>query len=162
MYESNYLGAANSDSAGLVEIGDLPRMFYTPNYGAPDMLFHALLASAREAYAATASPQKQEFTPPDAGFSAETYMAGLLLRDENFVPARNLRNYSHHYTLHFASGIIHLSTELYSAQQSSAALFSVKLEGRILDSAFVVRHATTNRVLAQVSEGQQDFTSVAP
>ena len=145
---------SDTNLAGVVEISNMPRMFYTAAYGAPDMLFFTMLTSARESYAATArgALQQQEAGPLKPGFCAETYMAGLLLRDQNFVPARVLRNYAHHYTLDFDAGAIYLRTELYAVQQQSTSLFSVKLGGHILESTFVVRDAATDRVLTQVSE----------
>ena len=145
---------SDTESAGVVEISNMPRMFYTPSFGAPDMLFCTLLTSAREAYAATASGavQQQGATSLEPGFYAETYMSGLLLRDQNFVPARVLRNYAHHYILDFGAGVIYLRTELYAVQQQSTSLFSVKLGEHILENTFVVRDVTTDRVLAQVSE----------
>ncbi len=42
-------GMESDASAGVIEIGTIPRMFYTPAYGAPDMLLHSILTSAREA-----------------------------------------------------------------------------------------------------------------
>ncbi len=47
--DPEYTSASNAGSAGVVEITTIPRMFYTPAYGAPDMLFHSILTSAREA-----------------------------------------------------------------------------------------------------------------
>ncbi len=46
---SEYTSASNTGSARVVEIATIPRMFYTPAYGAPDMLSHSTLTSAREA-----------------------------------------------------------------------------------------------------------------
>ncbi len=149
----SHYGMGSDASAGVIEIGTIPRMFYTPAYGAPDILFHSLLTNAREAFAVAATiVQQQEKPPKDIGFHAATYMAGVLLRDENLVPARVQSSGAHLYTLDFLADTIQLRTEIYAVQQRSSALFSVKLEGRIKGSAFVVRHAVTDRVLVQVSE----------
>ncbi len=146
-------GMGSDASAGVIEIGTIPRMFYTPAYGSPDILFHSLLTNAREAFAVAATiVQQQEKPPKDIGFHAATYMAGVLLRDENLVPARVQSSGAHLYTLDFLADTIQLRTEIYAVQQRSSALFSVKIEGRIKESAFVVRHAVTDRVLVQVSE----------
>ncbi len=140
-------------SAGVVEIGTIPRMFYTPAYGAPDILFHWLLTNAREAFAVAATTVQHQGEPPkDVSFYAATYMAGVLLRDENLVPARVQNTSAHLYTLDFLADTIQLRTEIYAVQQHSSALFTVKIDGRIKGSAFVVRNAVTDRVLAQVTE----------
>lgn len=149
----SHYGMESDASAGVIEIGTIPRMFYTPAYGAPDILFHSLLTNAREAFAVAATiVQQQEKPPKDIGFHAATYMAGVLLCDENLVPARVQSSGAHLYTLDFLADTIQLRTEIYAVQQRSSALFSVKIEGRIKGSAFVVRDAVTDRVLVQVSE----------
>ena len=146
-------GMGSSVSAGVIEIGTIPRMFYTPAFGAPDLIFHSLLTDAREAFAMAATPiQQQEKPPKDIGFHAATYLAGTLLRDENFIPARVQSTSGHSYTLDFLADTIQLRTEIYAVQQRSSALFSVKIEGHIKGNAFVVRHVVTDRVLVQVSE----------
>ena len=80
------------------------------------------------------------------------YMAGLLLCDENFIPAAVLKTYDHHYKLDFIAGTIQLRTQLYAVAQKSASFFTIRIEGRILESTFVARHAVTDRVLVQISE----------
>lgn len=152
--DAGLTGASRAESAGVVEIGKIPKMFYTPAYGAPDVLFCSLLASAREAFDATAGHRRKEGDERDRGYFAETYMAGVLLRDENFVPARVLRNYAHHYQLDFVSGLMKLRTELYAVQSRSTSLFSICLEGPILGRQFVARDAVTQRVLVEISEEQ--------
>lgn len=127
-------------------------MFYTSAFGAPDMLFSTLLAGAREANLVTAGAQQSSGQAPAA--CAETYMAGLLLRDENFVPARVMRGYAHHYQLDFAAGVIRLRTELYAAEDRVRSLFGVSLEGPITGNEYVVRDAVTRRVLAGLNEEQ--------
>lgn len=148
-----YSNSSRAETAGVVEIGKIPKMFYTPAYGAPDVLFCSLLSSAREAYQVTATGGCTG-DPRHAGHFAETYMAGVLLRDENFVPARVLRNYAHHYQLDFIAGIFRLRTELFAVQARSTSLFGVKLEGLILGQEFIVRDAVTQKILVKATEEQ--------
>ena len=149
---NRYLAGTNTDAAGVVELDGISRMFYTPNFGAPDILLYSLLTSDREAYAATCRGTPREGKSPDGGMEAGTYMAGLLLRDDNFVPARVPRNYAHHYTLNFSTGMILVCTEVYVVDDRSANLFTVRLEGGILEDLFVVRNAVTGSLLVQVTE----------
>ncbi len=50
----------NTDSAGVVEIANIRRAFYTPTYGTPDMLFSWLLNSARDAFEFTGGGQQRK------------------------------------------------------------------------------------------------------
>ncbi|MCH8267469.1 MAG: hypothetical protein O7A06_14230 [Acidobacteria bacterium] len=140
----------NTDTAGVVEIANIRRAFYTPTYGTPDLLFSWLLNSARDALEFTGGGQhqKKETVGHKPSHPPEMYMAGLLLCDENFIPAAVLKTYDHHYKLDFIAGTIQLRTQLYAVAQKSASFF----EGRILESTFVARHAVTDRVLVQISE----------
>ena len=50
----------NTDTAGVVEIANIRRAFYTPTYGTPDLLFSWLLNSARDALEFTGGGQHQK------------------------------------------------------------------------------------------------------
>lgn len=141
---NNYTDGAKAGAAGIVEINTIPRMFYTPTFGSPDMLFYSLLLSSREAYGATTvTTQDKEKSSNEAASRTATYFAGLLLRDENFVPARVLRNYGHHNTLDFDEGTIQVRTELFAVEGGSSSFFTIRLEGRILGHKLVICNAVT-------------------
>lgn len=142
------------DSAGIVDIYPIRRTFFTSSIGAPDMLFPSLLMNAREAYTVTsggADLQDRE-TTEKKGFSAAVYMCGLLLCEDQFVPARVSSKYEHQYRLDFSAGLIGLRTQIYTVDPKSSSLFSIKFEGRIRENSFVVRSAVTDHVLVKFSE----------
>lgn len=149
----SHLGNRKGDSAGFIEITNLRRVLYTLAFGAPNILFPLLLNSAREAYAATAdgAQQKDNIITPQR---AAIYMVGLLMCDETFFPAQTAEIRGHHYCLDFSTGTIQLRTQIYVSFQRSTSFFNIRLEGSILKGGFVVRNATTDCVLARVSEEQ--------
>jgi hypothetical protein len=151
--EHGYCSRSGDISAGVVELGTTMRMFYTSTNGSPDMLFTVLLASAREAYAIT-SPFSQENQADEraTGLVAETYLAGLLLRDANFVPARVSPDCGHHYFLDLVKGEMHLKTEVYAVTGGRTCLFSVTLKGQIRGNMFEVLNTHSQCLLAHASE----------
>lgn len=129
-------------------------MFYAHTAGTPDILFCLLLDQARNACAVTGMTANQSNMTPEEAVAAQQakYMAGLLLRDDNYVLARLPRNVTHRYVLDFLAGTIQLNTQLYVTQDQSTALFKVRFQGKIQGRAFQVHHASTRKLLAQVSE----------
>jgi hypothetical protein len=80
---------SRSTAAAVVELGATMRIFYTPTIGSPDVLFMVLLSSGREAYAVTgAIAPHAERDSRAPGLLAEVYLAGTLLCNVSFVPAR--------------------------------------------------------------------------
>jgi hypothetical protein len=151
--ERDYCYASRNTSAGVVELGTTVRMFYTSTSGSPDMLFVVLLASAREAYAITSSFSRQAHADERAtGLVAETYLAGLLLRDANFVPARVSPDCGHHYFLDLVKGEIRLKTEVYAVAGGRTSLFNVTLKGPIVGNEFEVLNTNSQSLLAHASE----------
>jgi len=104
-------------------------MFYTSTSGSPDMLFTVLLASAREAWGITSAvSQHAQADERATGLAAETYLAGLLLRDASFVPARVSPACGHHYSLDFVKGEMRLKTEVYAVTGGRTSPLSVTLK----------------------------------
>lgn len=146
-----------SDSGGIVEISNVRRSFYSAGCAAPDMFFCWLLGAARDAW------KLGEYSQSDAAPStlrkaanlmAETYMAGLLLCDENFIPASVQRSSDHLYSLDFVQGTLQLRTQLYMASKAAASYSTIRIRGGITDGAFEVRNVVTDRVLARVTEDE--------
>jgi hypothetical protein len=136
-----------------VELAATMRVFYTQTIGSPDVLFMVLLASAREAYALTgalAPHAGQDQRAP--GLLAEVYLAGTLLCDVSFVPARVSPDCGHHYTLNLVKDEIQLKTEVYGVSAGRSCLFGVTLKGSIRGSEFAILNTTTKALLASVPE----------
>ncbi|MCZ6752203.1 MAG: hypothetical protein O7E51_10290 [Acidobacteria bacterium] len=153
MASKNYVDASKNDSVGSIEIIHIHPTFYTASFGDPSVLFPLLLASAREAYAATTGDAEQK-NDATAHRRAATYMAGLLVCDETFLLRKAAEFRGHRYTLDFSAGTIQLCTHVYTAFQQSVAFFNIRIKGPITGSTFVVSNTTTDRVLAQVSEDE--------
>lgn len=144
---------SGSTSAAVVELASTMRMFYTRTIGSPDVLFMVLLASAREAYAITgASASHPERENRAQGFAAEIYLAGSLLCDASFVPARVPPGCEHHYTLDLVNQEIRLSTRVCGVTSGRISLFGVTLKGPILGNEFVLINTNTKALLANVLE----------
>jgi hypothetical protein len=151
--ERDYCYASKNTSAGVVELGTTLRMFYTSTSGSPDMLFTVLLASAREAYVITSAvSQHAHADERAAGLAAETYLAGLLLRDASFVPARVSPDCGHHYSLNLVKGEMRLKTEVYAVTGGRTSLLSVTLKGPIAGNEFEVLNTNSQPLLALASE----------
>lgn len=150
-------GSAASESGGIVEISNVRRSFYSAGCAAPDMFFCWLLGAARDACKLGEFSQS-DAAPPSlrkaANLMAETYMAGLLLCDENFIPASVQRSSDHLYSLDFVQGTIQLRTQLYMASKAAASYFTIRIRGAIMQGSFEVRNVVTDRVLARVSEDE--------
>lgn len=149
--------SAASESGGIVEISNVRRSFYSAGCAAPDMFFCWLLAAARDAWKLGEYSQS-DAAPPSlrkaANLMAETYMAGLLLCDENFIPASVQRSSDHLYSLDFVQGTIQLRTQLYMASKAAASYSTIRIRGSITEGAFEVRNVVTDRVLARVTEDE--------
>jgi hypothetical protein len=151
--DRDYCHASKNTSAGVIELGTTLRMFYASTSGSPDMLFMVLLASAREAYLITSAVSHHAHSDERAvGLAAETYPAGLLLRDANFVPARVPPDCGHHYSLDLVKGEICLKTEVYAATSGCTSLFNVTLKKAISGSDFEVLNTNSQSLLAHASE----------
>jgi hypothetical protein len=150
-----------STSAAVVELGATMRTFYTRSIGAPDVLFTVLLSSAREAYAITEPSGQQPARDGRAqGLVAEIYLAGALLCDASFVPARVPPDCEHHYALDLVKQEIQLSTRVCGVTGGRISLFGVTLKGSILGNEFVLINTSTKSLLANVLEDvikQPDF-----
>jgi hypothetical protein len=146
---------STADSGGIVEISNVRRSFYSAGCAAPDMFFCWLLAAARDACRLGLYSQS-DAAPPSlrraANLMAETYMAGLLLCDENFIPASVQRASDHHYSLDFVESTIQLRTQLYMASKAAASYSTIRIRGGIMEGIFEVRNVVTERVLAKVTE----------
>jgi hypothetical protein len=149
--------SSTSESGGIVEISNVRRSFYSAGCAAPDMFFCWLLGAARDACRLGQYSQSTE-APPSlhraANLMAETYMAGLLLCDENFIPASVQRSSDHHYSLDFVEGTIQLRTQLYMASKAAASYSTIRIRGSIMEGTFEVRNVVTERVLAKVTEDE--------
>jgi len=140
-------------SAAVVELAATTRMFYTRTIGSPDVLFMVLLASARKAYAITAaSAPHPERDNRAQGFAAEIYLAGSLLCDASFVPARVPPGVEHRYILDLVNQEIQLSTRVCGATAGRISLFGVTLKGSIHGREFALINTNTKALLANVSE----------
>jgi hypothetical protein len=149
--------SSNAESGGIVEISNVRRSFYSAACAAPDMFFCWLLSAARDAcllgqYAQSAAAPKS--LRRAANLMAETYMAGLLLCDENFIPASVQRASDHHYSLDFLQGTIQLRTQLYLASKAAASYSTIRVSGDIMEGTFEVKNIITDRVLARVTEDE--------
>ena len=142
---------SKSDAVGFVEIMEISRTFYTTTYGAPDMLCPLLLSSAREAFAATAGDAQQKVNASPSRRAA-TYMAGLLVADESFMPRQASEMRGHRYTFNFSAGTMTLQTHLFIATKEHTSFFNIRIEGSILEGRFVVHNASTGNILARLSE----------
>jgi hypothetical protein len=112
-----------------------------------------LLASAREAYAMThASAPHPEQDDRAQGLAAEIYLAGSLLCDASFVPARVPPDCEHHYTLDLVKQEMQLSTRVCGVTAGRISLFGVTLKGPILGSEFVLLNTSTKALLANIPE----------
>jgi hypothetical protein len=144
---------SGSTAAAVVELAATMRMFYTRTIGSPDVLFMVLLASAREAYAVTGSsaphPQRDNRAQ---GLAAEIYLAGSLLCDASFVPARVPPDCEHHYTLDLVKQEMQLSTRVCGVTAGRISLFGVTLKGPIVSGEFVLLNTSTKALLANVPE----------
>jgi hypothetical protein len=151
--DRDYCYASKNTSAGVIELGTTLRMFHTSTSGSPDMLFMVLLASAREAYVITSAVSHHAHSDERAvGLAAETCLAGLLLRNASFVPARVSPDCGHHYSLDLVKGEIRLKTEVYAATSGRTSLFNVTLKGPIAGSDFEVLNTNSQSLLAHASE----------
>lgn len=121
------------------------------------MFFCWLLAAARDA-CKLGDYSQSDAAPPSlrkaANLMAETYMAGLLLCDENFIPASVQRSSDHLYSLDFVQGTIQLRTQLYMASKAAASYSTIRIRGGIIEGPFEVRNVVTDRVLARVTEDE--------
>jgi hypothetical protein len=144
---------SKSTAAAVVELGATMRMFYTPTIGSPDVLFMVLLSSAREAYAVTgaiAAHAERDNRAP--GLLAEVYLAGTLLCDVSFVPARVSPDCGHYYSLNLVKDEMQLRTEVYGVTGGRSCLFGVTLKGSIRGSEFALLNTSTKSLLANVLE----------
>lgn len=140
-------------AAAVVELRATRRMFYTSTVGSPDVLFMVLMAGAREAFAITGgSTEHAGRDERAAGLVAETYLAGSLLCDESFVPARISSDCGHYYALNLVKDEIQLKTQVYATTPGRTCLFGVTLTGSVLGSEFVLLNSTTGLLLANVTE----------
>jgi hypothetical protein len=148
---------STSESGGIVEISNVRKSFYSAGCAAPDMFFCWLLSAARDAVRlgeysqSDAAPQTLRKA---ANLMAETYMAGLLLCDENFIPASVQRSSDHQYSLDFVQGTIQLRTQLYMASKAAASYSTIRIRGFIKEGPFEVRNVVTDRILARVTEDE--------
>lgn len=152
----NPIDSRSIDSSGVVAIANLQRVFYTHSYGPPDLLFESLLIGARESYEATSRGKSdpREGNEATAGVAAGVFMAGTLLCDDHFVPARVSNPSENMYTLDFVEGTLHVTTQIYAEDGSATSYFAVSVGGKILEKTFLVRNAVTERVLAHISEDE--------
>ena len=141
-----------SHAAGVVEIRNVRRSLYTPNYGAPDILFAWLLSNSRAALSISLPPPDATIAAVPLGHNAAMYMAGLLLCDENFTPANVLKTYDHHYIVDFLNETLSMRTKIFMAKQNAASFFTVAIEGKIMGGTYVVLNDVTRRLLATVTE----------
>ena len=81
-------------------------------------------------------------------------MAGSLLCDDHFVPARVSNLSENMYTMDFLTGLLHVTTQIYAEDRNTTSYFGVSVGGRILENTFVVRNSVTDRVLAHISEDE--------
>lgn len=148
--------STTESGGGVVEISNVRRSFYSAGCAAPDMFFGWLVSAARDACRLGQSTQADSGASAlgSASRMAETYLAGLLLCDENFIPATVQRSSDHHYLLDFHEGTIRLRTQIYLASKIAASYFTIHIRGKILESTFEVRNAVTERVLARVTEDE--------
>ncbi len=152
MEQKSFNGNSSKSAAtGFVDIVEISRTFYTTTYGAPDMLCPLLLSSAREAFAATAGDAQQKVNAPPFRRAA-TYMAGLLLADETFMPGQASELRGHRYRFNFTTGTMTLHTHLFITSKEHTSVFNIRIEGSILEGRFVVRNASTDELLARLSE----------
>jgi hypothetical protein len=136
-----------------VELAATMRMFYTQTIGSPDVLFTVLLSSAREAYAITGAlaphADGDNRTP---GLAAEIYLAGTLLCEASFVPARVPPDCEHRYTLDLVKDEMQLSTQVCGVTAGRRCIFGVTLKGSIRGSEFALLNTSTKSLLAKVLE----------
>jgi hypothetical protein len=149
--------SSTAESGGIVEISNVRRSFYSAGCAAPDLFFTWLLSAARDA-CKLGEYSQSDAAPPTlrkaANLMAETYMAGLLLCDENFIPASVQRSSDHHYSLDFVQNTIQLRTQLYMASKAAASYSTIRIRGSITEGAFEVRNVVTDRILARVTEDE--------
>jgi len=144
---------SKSTAAAVVQLGATRRMFYTSTMGSPDVLFMVLLTSAREAYAITGASSSSAARDDRAtGLQAEIYLAGSLLCDESFIPARVSPDCGHYYALDLVKNRIELRTQVYGSTVGRSCLFGVTLKGSVLGTEFVLLNTSTGSLLANIVE----------
>jgi hypothetical protein len=123
-----------------VDIVSIPCHFYAANYNLLDQLFVPLLSSAQQANDIMGLRSGDQ----EAALRGSAYLAGELLRDKGFSPARSLMTTAAHIFLIDLPGNLFQTETVVTPTGQNASMFILKVKGAIRGDKFMVLDPATN------------------
>jgi hypothetical protein len=141
-----------SASGSSVDVVSIPCHFYAANYNLLEQLFVPLLSAAQQANDVMGLRSGDD----QAALRGAAYLAGELLRDKSFAPARSLMTSVSHAFLIDLPGNSFQAETVVNAVGSKASMFILKVMGAIRGDKFMVVEPSTNNTLFSFTRFEAD------
>jgi hypothetical protein len=141
-----------SASGSTVDIVSIPCHFHAAKYDLLDQLFVPLLSSAQRA----SDIMGLRTGDDEAALRGAAYLAGELLRDQSFAPARSLMTSAFHAFVIDLPGNVFEAETVVSSVGEKACMFLLKVKGAIRGDKFVIVEPSTGSTLFSFTRFEAD------